>query len=59
MSTLIDKIQEEMLSDDEDREEQSAILFAVYVGADKKTQAVIDEIFICLCGWSLETLLKR
>jgi hypothetical protein len=57
--TLIDRIQEEMESDDEDREKQSAILLSVYMGADEKTQAVIDEVFICLCGWSFKTLLER
>jgi hypothetical protein len=57
--TLIDRIQEEMENDDENREEQSAILYSVYVGVDKKTQAIIDEVFICLCGWSFKTLLER
>lgn len=57
--TLIDRVQDEMESDDEDRQKQSAILLSVYDGADEKTKATIDEVFICLCGWSLKTLLNR
>ena len=57
--TLIDRVQTEMQSDDEDREKQSAILLSVYEQADKKTKEAINEVFICLCGWSLDTLLNR
>jgi len=57
--TLIDRVQDAMLSDDEDREEQSAILRSIYEEQSREVRNKIDEIFICLCGWSLETLLKR
>ncbi len=56
--TLIDRVQEAMLSDDEDLEEQSAILRSIYEEQGRAARNKIDEIFICLCGWSLETLLK-
>jgi len=58
MSTLIDRIQEEMLSDDEDREEQSEWLEEYYNQSSKEEKDRIDLCFIALCGWSLETLLK-
>ena len=59
MPTLIDKIQEEMLSDDEDREEQSEELAAAYQQASDEAKEAIDRSFIALCGWSLKTLLRQ
>jgi len=58
-ATLIDRVQSEMENDDEDREEQSEILLSIYDDADEKTKSVIDKVIICLCGWSLKTLLNR
>ena len=57
--TLIDLVQEAMLSDDEDRSKQSDILRRTYEGASLEAKNQIDKCFICLCGWSLETLLNR
>jgi len=57
--TLIDRVQDAMLTDDEDREEQSEILKSIYEEQKPDVKNKIDEIFICLCGWSLETLLGR
>ncbi len=57
--TLIDRVQQAMLTDDEDREEQSAILKSIYEELDKATRNKVDEIFICLCGWMLKTLIYR
>ena len=59
METLIDKIQEAMLTDDEDREKESAYLEREYTEASEAEKKRIDMCFIALCGWSLETLLKR
>ena len=59
MPTLIDKIQEEMLSDDEDREEQSEYLERCYNESSEAEKKRIDDCFIALCGWSLKTLLKQ
>ncbi len=57
--TLIDHVQEAMLSDDEDRSKQSEILRRTYEEASQEAKEKIDECFICLCGWSLQTLLNR
>ena len=59
MSTLIDKIQEAMLSDDEDREKQSDYLKDCYSESSKAEKKRIDECFIALCGWSLKTLMEQ
>ena len=59
MPTLIDKIQEEMLSDDEDREKQSGYLADCYNESSEAEKKRIDDCFIALCGWSLKTLLNR
>ncbi len=57
--TLIDRVQQAMLTDDEDREEQSELLLSIYNELDRNTRNKVDEIFICLCGWSLKTLIYR
>ena len=57
--TLIDRVQEAMSADDEDREKQSEILLNIYKESDQATKNKVDEIFICLCGWSLKTLINR
>ena len=55
---LIDRIQQEMLSDTEDRDDQSHYLIQEYKTASPKTQQVMDAAFICLCGYSLNTLIE-
>lgn len=59
MPTLIDRIEAEMLADDEDREEQSYQLVTAYQKADAAGKDAIDMCFIALCGWSLTTFLKQ
>jgi len=57
--TLIDLVQDAMLSDDEDREKQSGYLEDCYDKASMEAKNRIDTCFIALCGWSLDTLIKR
>ena len=57
--TLIDRVEEAMSTDDENREKQSAILLRTYEKASPAEQAKIDECFICICGWSLKTLINK
>jgi hypothetical protein len=57
--TLIDRVQEAMSTDDEDREKQSEYLQSIYEESDQKTRNKIDEVLMCLCGWSLKTLINR
>jgi hypothetical protein len=56
-SSLIDRVEEAMRDDDEDRDKQSDLLVDIYREASPDAKNKIDLIFICLCGWSLLTLL--
>lgn len=55
--TLIDFIEEQMMTDDEDRYEQSVYLAVLYEKASQQDKELIDKVFIYLCGYSLNTLL--
>lgn len=59
MDTLIDKIQEEMNSDTEDREEQSEYLKDYYNESTDEQKKRIDLCFMALCGWELKTLIEK
>lgn len=54
METLIEKIQQLMLSDTEDQSERLKSLYESCVANEKEA---IDQAFICLCGYSLKTIL--
>src|SRR5262245_23564118 len=58
MTCVIDQIEELMQSDDDDREEQSELLVSIYDEADENGKKLIDRVIICLCGYSLKTLMK-
>lgn len=54
---LIARVSAEMASDiGENFDKQSALLLAHYDEADDAGRELVDNIFICLCGWSLKTL---
>lgn len=55
---IIERVQEEMISDVEDTDEQSSLLIQTYQNASPATREVVDEIFACLCGYRLSTLLR-
>lgn len=50
------RLSDALINDDTEADNTRAV--RTYMGADPKTQAAIDDIFISLCGWSLNTLLK-
>lgn len=54
--TLVDRIENLMHSDDEDREKSSVRIYDAYQSASKGAQQVIDDIFISLCGYQLQSL---
>ena len=56
---LIERITKLILSDDECTEKQSDILKNTYEDATPEAQAAIDDALICICGYSLKTLLDR
>jgi hypothetical protein len=55
---LIQKIYEEMTTDDSGDDKQSGILENEYLHASEDQQKAIDRIFIALCGWSLKTIIE-
>jgi hypothetical protein len=55
-SKLVALVAKEMHSDDED---QSEMLANLYLSANDAEKAVLDSAFICLCGWSLKTLISK
>lgn len=57
---LIDRIEELILSDDEcPRDDQSDRLIDEYKKASSESKEVIDNIFICLCGYSLKRIIEE
>lgn len=56
MDSLIQLIQAEMLSDSEDDSERLA---ALYEQASPEQRKVVDDVLICLCGYSMPSLLAK
>lgn len=56
--SLIDKIEEAMATDGDRKNSESVRMKRLYKEANAQTKETIDQIFICLCGWSLGTLIK-
>jgi hypothetical protein len=52
--TLIERVFEAMTGDDSDDSER---LERLYLDADAAGRQLLDDAFICVCGWSLKTLL--
>jgi hypothetical protein len=55
---LIEKVFNEMSTDGDGNDKQSAIMEDEYTDAPVDQQKAIDRVFIALCGWSLRTLIK-
>jgi len=56
---IINRVQRHMATDDDDPIDQSERLRDLYTGATKAQRKLLDDAFICLCGWSLDSLLQR
>lgn len=56
---LIERIQRAMECDEEDSGKQSRLLADTYNEASSEAKKVADDLFISLCGWSLDTLINR
>lgn len=59
MFTLIDQIEMEVLNDDGNLEDQSLRLLAEYNAASEAEKAKIDNVLICICGYSMNSLLEK
>jgi hypothetical protein len=56
---VISFVRELMNVDDEDPKKQSGFILHEYKKADKKTKEAIDNVFIVLCGYSLESVMTE
>lgn len=54
--SIVSRIQEYILTDDDDQSER---LKNDYQHATKQEQDAIDNAFICLCGYSLATVIEE
>jgi hypothetical protein len=59
MDNIIEGIFTLMQKDDEDPMKQSEILEITYNKATQDEKKIIDDIMICVCGYSLDTILNR
>lgn len=55
-SNLVAHVSKAIFSDDDD---QSDMLADIYLQAEEAEKAVLDKAFICLCGWSLKTMMEK
>ena len=55
-SSLVARVSKAMYSDDDD---QSEMLADIYLTSNPTEKDVLDRAFICLCGWSLRTLMDK
>lgn len=53
-TSVVERVQELMLHDDDDQSER---LQETFERASTEQKQAINEIFVCLCGYSLETIL--
>jgi hypothetical protein len=54
--TLISRIADAIATDDDDQSER---LIETYKAASKTRKAAIDDVMICLCGYSIPTLMDQ
>lgn len=52
--SIVNRIAEAIASDDDDQSER---LIETYKAASKTRKAAIDDVMICLCGYSIPTLI--
>lgn len=56
MKDIVTAIQAAMADDDENGSER---IIRTYRAATPKQKAVVDDILISLCGWSMKSLIER
>ncbi len=59
MITLIETIQNAILTDTSRIDKDSCFLKTEYMNSSEITKQIIDNCFIHLCGWSMKTLIQR
>lgn len=53
---LVEKVLRMMETDDDNTAKNSQRIIDTYSAADDKSKAMLDDVFISLCGYSLSTL---
>ena len=56
---IISLVEELMRTDSENSTKQSSYILDEYEKANKKTKKALDNSFIALCGYSLESLISK
>lgn len=56
---LIEIIFEAMTTDTDGNEKQADRLERLYNEADQTKKKLIDEVMMCLCGWTMKTLIEE
>ena len=56
---LLEGIQTLMVNDTEDKQKQSEILESLYQIATSTQKKAIDNALICICGYSLDTIINN
>jgi hypothetical protein len=59
MPTLIDWIEQQMSSDDDNGAKQSSKLRTLFERSSARERQALDDALICLCGCSLKTALEN
>ena len=55
---LIEKIFEEMSTDGDADERQAERLVRLYQESSQKEKELIDQVMMCICGWTMKTLIE-
>lgn len=58
MNTLIDRIEQAMKFNTQDRNHQSQLLEHLYRTVDERSKMLLDEAFVCITGSRLEALVE-
>lgn len=59
MKNLIEYLEKEMRTDDECILKKSKRIKRMYLNGSEDQKKLIDDVFITICGWSLDTIIQR
>jgi hypothetical protein len=59
MKNVIEDLEYQMSTDDEPNDKKSDRLKRTYINASESEKKLIDDVFITICGYSLNTLIKN
>ena len=59
MKNIRNIVLEAISTDDSFTEKQNYKLVMIYLNASRNEKEIIDSVFICLCGYSLESIVRE